>query len=411
MPRTHLPRRVAAMLGTLALLASVLAPLAPPAQAAPPGQLSDDEISQVMAGIIVSIDEPTHRSGVTSRRVLVRGWAANPASQRGTGVSRVDLYLDGGPDEGGFYLGRANYGIERPDVAAALGGQRFLPSGFELVVDIPRGPHTIVAVAAPTGTEPALVVPGVASVHATVGGPAGRTAPGCGAGGYCTSDEGGETTGNLRPAWLTQPLYHGNLYVGSGAFGQGPTTPPYGWWDDYQDQMGLYSLFYRTYAYPYPQWFFGHVPLLYNQNLLTTLSTQGALAIPLSACVGPQLGGLGILGLSVLGGYSFGFPLLPGIGTTLNGTGTFGQPTAYNGPPAVLGSPISIPLTGGAGIGQLVAGGFANPYNAPYTTLSRTLGGGAAGPGGAGGASPAAGTALGTIASQAFYSTGCNTPL
>jgi len=104
-----------------------------------------------MPGIVVAIDEPTNRSGTGATQVLIRGWAANPASERGTGVSRVDVYLDGGPDQGGFYLGQADYGSERADVADALGGQRFLMSGWSMVTDIPRGPHTLVAVAAPTG--------------------------------------------------------------------------------------------------------------------------------------------------------------------------------------------------------------------------------------------------------------------
>ncbi len=183
MPRTQWHRRVGGLLGSLALLLGMAGTFAQPTHAAPAGQAMGGE---AMVGIIVSIDEPTHRSGVTARRVLVRGWAADPASQRGTGVSRVDLYLDGGPDEGGFYVGQATYGRERPDVAAALGGERFLATGWDMIVDMARGPHTIVAVAAPTGSAPALVVPGVASVHATVGGTAGRTASGCGAGG---SDE------------------------------------------------------------------------------------------------------------------------------------------------------------------------------------------------------------------------------
>jgi hypothetical protein len=394
------------LLGILALVVGALGPVAAPAQAAPTRQ---GTIAEPATGIIVSIDEPTHRSGTTARNVLVRGWAADPTSERGTGVSRVDLYLDAGPDQGGRYLGRANYGRERPDVASALGGSRFLPSGWDLTVDMPRGPHTIVAVAAPTGAAPALVVPGVASTHATVGGPAGRTAPGCGSGGYCTSDEGGELTGNMRPAWRMDPLYSGNLYVGSGAFGHGDTAPPYGWWDALLDDMVPYLIAYRTYGYPYSQWFHGHVPRLYDQGLLTTLSTQGALALPGAGCVGPAFGGADILGLSVIGGYYFGFPYFSGIGITGNGTGTIGGPNVTSGGAFPTGVPLSIPFSGALTLGSLSARGYSSGYNAGVTSLARFLGGGrAGGPGGIGGA---IGPAQGFVANPGaltLHQTGCN---
>jgi hypothetical protein len=404
MPRTQLHRPVATFLSILALLAGTFGPAAAPAQAAPPGQ-GDTEPA---AGIVVSIDEPTHRSATTARRVLVRGWAADPASQRGPGVTRVDLYLDGGPDQGGLYLGQASYGRERPDVAMALGGQRFLNSGFELVIDMPRGPHTIVAVAAPSGGAPALIVPGVASVHATVGGPSGRSAHGCGAGGYCSTDEGGEAQG-ARIGWNREALYQGNLYVGSGAYGHGPTAPPYGWWDEYNDEMAAYILAYRTYAYPYPQSFYGHVPRLYDQSLLSTLATQGVLAFPGGACVGPAYAGLETLGLSVLGGYSVGFPYLHGIGTTGNGTGTIGFPSSTFGAGAPFGSPLSVPLSGSVGMGSIFARGQSGAWNGALTSLARITGGRAAGPGGAGGAlSSGGGAQPGQPVGANLFGSGCN---
>ena len=402
MPRTQLHRRVATFLGILALLAGALGPAGAPAQAAPVGQ------DEPAAGIVVSIDEPTHRSAVTARRVLVRGWAADPASQRGPGVGRVDLYLDGGPDQGGLYLGQASYGRERPDVAMALGGQRFLTSGWELIIEMPRGPHTIVAVAAPSAGGPALVVPGVASVHATIGGPSGSTTSGCGAGGYCTSDEGGEAQGTRR-GWTSQAMYQGNLYVGSGAFGLGPTAPPYGWWDAYNDEMAAYILAYQTYAYPYPQSFYGHVPRLYDQGLLSTLATQGALAFPGSGCVGPAYGGADILGLSVIGGYSVGFPYLHGIGTTGNGTGTIGFPSSTFGAATVFGSPLSVPLSGSVGMGSIFARGQSGAWNGALTSLARITGGRAAGPGGVGGAiSSGGGAQPGAPVPATLFGSGCN---
>src|SRR5262249_53931587 len=121
MPRLHLQRRMASWLGILALVGAALGPGAAGVGAAPQYQTGMDQSNP---GIIVAIDEPTNRSGTTASRVLVRGWALNPASQRGTGVSRVDLYLDGGPDQGGMYLGRAAYGSARPDVVDSMDGSQ-----------------------------------------------------------------------------------------------------------------------------------------------------------------------------------------------------------------------------------------------------------------------------------------------
>ncbi len=381
MPRIPLRRRIATWLGILALVGSALGPAAASAHAAPQGQGGSDQFT---SGIIVAIDEPTNRSGTAASQVLIRGWAANPASERGTGVSRVDVYLDGGPDQGGFYLGQADYGRERPDVAAALGGQRFLGSGWEMVTDLPRGPHTIVAIAAPTGTQPALLIPGVASIQTTVGGLAGVTTAECGAGGYCTSMEGGHR--GRGPGRRNDPIYAGNLYQATGAFGNGPTTPPYGWWDALLPDLMPYILAYQAYSYPGPQQFLGTLPTLYDQSLISTLSTQGALAFPGSGCVGPAFAGLQTLGLGVFGGYSYGFPLIQGIGTTGNGTGTLGFPNQTFGSAFGFGAPLSVPLSGSAGLGSIFAGGLSAGYNTSLNTLARLVGGGTAGPGGVGGA-------------------------
>jgi hypothetical protein len=413
MPRTQLQRRIATLLGVLVLIGSSLGPAAASAHAAPQGQ---DTSGQIATGIVVAIDEPTNRSGTAASDVVIRGWAANPASERGTGVSRVDIYLDGGPDQGGFYLGQADYGRERPDVADALGGQRFLLSGWEMETDIPRGPHTIVAVAAPTGNQPALVIPGIASIQAVVGGRAGVTTAECGAGGYCTSMEGGFRS--RGPGRRNDPLYAGNLYQATGAFGNGPTTPPYGWWDAMLPDLIPYLIAYQAFAYPNPQQFWGSLPTMYDQALLSTLSTQGALAFPGGGCVGPNFGGLDTLGLSVVGGFSYGFPFFSGIGTTGNGTGTLGLPNSTFGSPFGIGAPLSVPFSGSTGLGSILAGGFTGGYNTSLNTLSRFVGGGTAGPGGIAGSistsygGPFMGVPLGArLGGDLFTNTGCNVRL
>jgi len=69
------------------------------------------------------------------------GWAADPEGP-GTGVDAVQIYLDGDSVRGTF-LGAANYGEERLDVAAQLGQPRFGLSGYSLQIEIPPGPHTL----------------------------------------------------------------------------------------------------------------------------------------------------------------------------------------------------------------------------------------------------------------------------
>ena len=411
---TTFRRRVTAWAVSFLLAATALAPLAAPAAASNQNQTGPDSTA---GGIVVAIDEPTNRSGTTAGQVLIRGWAANPSSPRGTGVSRVDIYLDGGPDQGGLYLGQADYGRERPDVAQALGGQRFLRSGWDMEASIPRGPHTLVAVAAPTGTQPVLLVPGIASIQVAVGGRSGVTTAECGAGGYCTSMEGGFRS--RGPGRRNDPLYAGNLYQATGAFGNGPSAPPYGWWDAFYDDMIPYMIAYQAYSWPNLQWFLGNLPTNYDQSLISTLSTQGALAVAGGGCVGPAFGGLDTLGLGVVGGYSVGFPFLAGIGITGTGTGTLGFPNQTIGSPYGAGVPLSVPFSGSPGRGSIFAGGLTAGYNTSFNTLGRFVGGGAAGPGGVGAANstsfggpfvlgiPTGARTTGDI----FSNTGCNVRL
>jgi hypothetical protein len=406
MPRQHWQRHLASVLGILALVGATLGPLAAPASAAALDQQASDGPS---AAIIVAIDEPTHRSGSTATRVNVRGWAANPASMVGTGVSRVDLYLDGGPDTGGQYLGRATYGRQRVDVAEALGGSRYLPSGWDIVVEIPRGPHTLVAVAAPTGPGTAVVIPGVASVRAVIGGPSGRTAPTCGAGGYCTYLEGG--FGN-QASVPQDAIYQGNAYVGYGTYGFGPTTPQYGWWDALLPDLVPYLVAYAASAYPGPQSFFGHTPALYDQNLLTAQSTLGVLGRTGGCSKVWNFGGHGPLGLGVLGGYSYGFPFIQGIG----GSTPIGLPNSTPGSPYGAGYPLSVPLSGSTGLGSMLASGVTGAHNGAFTTLGSLFNGSAIGVAGAGGAISSSYGGFypgsrGNVEGDTFQPGGCTQPL
>ncbi len=76
----------------------------------------------------------------------MEGWAADPSSIDGTGVTRIDVYLDGFDT----FLGEAYYGMQRADVAAYYDNENIKNSGWELIVDLTQfeiseflGSHTI----------------------------------------------------------------------------------------------------------------------------------------------------------------------------------------------------------------------------------------------------------------------------
>lgn len=77
--------------------------------------------------------------------VQVQGWAIDHAGLAGSGIDHIHLYLDGPAGQGGF-IGEAAYTIERGDVAAALGDERYRASGFQYAWDtrgLAPGQHTL----------------------------------------------------------------------------------------------------------------------------------------------------------------------------------------------------------------------------------------------------------------------------
>jgi hypothetical protein len=101
--------------------------------------------------IRLKVDAPPQGSPVEGP-VRLQGWAADPQATAGTGVERIDFYLDGEVTTRGQPLGELTYGDSRPDVAAALGGQnederaRFARSGFSAFwspAGIPPGTHSL----------------------------------------------------------------------------------------------------------------------------------------------------------------------------------------------------------------------------------------------------------------------------
>ncbi|MBV9893734.1 MAG: hypothetical protein JO020_06180 [Chloroflexi bacterium] len=87
-----------------------------------------------------AFDYPDAGSTVVGQ-TQVRGWAIDAASETGTGVDRIQLYLDD------TYLMDATYGNVRQDVGGSF-GDRFATSGWEAQLDLsqaPPGPHTLTA--------------------------------------------------------------------------------------------------------------------------------------------------------------------------------------------------------------------------------------------------------------------------
>ena len=87
--------------------------------------------------IKLSIDNPKGNEVIAEAdksNLRVSGWSVNLASHDTTGIDRIEIYLNG-PGDFGEFLGKANYGIERPDVANALGNANYTNSGYSLNFD------------------------------------------------------------------------------------------------------------------------------------------------------------------------------------------------------------------------------------------------------------------------------------
>jgi hypothetical protein len=95
----------------------------------------------------VQVDQPSP-AGPLLGEIEIGGWAADPTSAEGTGVDAVQVYLDGMPPDEGTYLGKAEYGLDRPDVAAML-GEQFVASGYRFTwrVAAPPGEHELLVLA------------------------------------------------------------------------------------------------------------------------------------------------------------------------------------------------------------------------------------------------------------------------
>jgi Bacterial Ig domain len=97
----------------------------------------------------IDLDAPGTGAIVTNGDpFFVGGWAVAPGAA-GSGVTSVDVFLDGGPTSG-TYLGSATLGTSRQDVASAFHHPEWSSSGYNFTWiprDVSAGVHTLSVVA------------------------------------------------------------------------------------------------------------------------------------------------------------------------------------------------------------------------------------------------------------------------
>ena len=111
---------------------------------------TDVTVSGVSA---LSIDTPA-ASATVMPTFTISGWAIDNRAPDGTGIDAVHIYLspNGGADPP-IFLGVANYGMMRPDIAAAY-GPRFATAGYELKVSgLQPGSYLLTVFAHSTATD------------------------------------------------------------------------------------------------------------------------------------------------------------------------------------------------------------------------------------------------------------------
>ncbi|MCJ7472430.1 MAG: hypothetical protein MUP02_06465, partial [Actinobacteria bacterium] len=87
--------------------------------------------------IELHIDGPGHEAIIEESEkssLRISGWSADLTASTGTGIDRIEIYLNG-PKDFGKVLEEAEYGTERQDVADALGNANYTNSGYSLTFD------------------------------------------------------------------------------------------------------------------------------------------------------------------------------------------------------------------------------------------------------------------------------------
>src|SRR5262249_27687856 len=102
-----------------------------------PGAAGDDTFAGVVDQPAPGVATPADAS------FEVRGWAVDQTAQGWSGIDQVQVY-SGLMEAGGSLLSTATLGLDRPDVADALGNPFFAASGYSAIVPsgaLPAGAH------------------------------------------------------------------------------------------------------------------------------------------------------------------------------------------------------------------------------------------------------------------------------
>ncbi len=94
--------------------------------------------------ITIFVEKPEDKI-ITSSLKIIKGWAVDLRNKENPGISNIEIYLDG-PESYGKFIGNAEYGTPREDVAGYLENSNYLNSGytFENLIDLePGSTHTI----------------------------------------------------------------------------------------------------------------------------------------------------------------------------------------------------------------------------------------------------------------------------
>ena len=167
------------------------------------------------------VDAPPEGGAVVGS-TTVSGWALDAGAVTGTGVERVQVYLDG------VHRGDAVYGQSRPDIGAAYGA-RFATSGYSYVLDLhgaAAGSHTIEVRARSTVTGA-----DTAYIRSIIAAPSATSYP---SGGVDAPPEGGAVVGSTTVSgWALDAgattgtgvdrvqVYLDGVYRGDAVYGQG----------------------------------------------------------------------------------------------------------------------------------------------------------------------------------------------
>ncbi len=90
-------------------------------------------VPQAKENIRIYLETPSE--SIVEKEILISGWATDTNSSSGTNINRMEIYLDG-PRGFGKFLGNAEYGFERGDVAESFGNTNYTNSGFRGTFDI-----------------------------------------------------------------------------------------------------------------------------------------------------------------------------------------------------------------------------------------------------------------------------------